>query len=185
MLKKNKLFKTIFKTIKGIVSVFVLAIVGVIFVQRITNNEVALFGYSIFTVVSESMVPEYNVGDMIVAKRVGEDSIEIDDDVVYLGEKGILADKIVTHRVVKIEEEDDEKIFHTKGIANSAIDPAIDYDQIYGVVLRRSVILSFLSHLINNKVIFFFLLFIPFCLVVFFEILSIIKEKNELENSGE
>ena len=56
MLKKNKLFKTIFKTIKGIVSVFVLAIVGVIFVQRITNNEVALFGYSIFTVVHGSWV---------------------------------------------------------------------------------------------------------------------------------
>ena len=83
MFKKNKLLKTVFKTIKGIVSIFVLMIVGVMFVQRITNNEVALFGYSIFTVVSESMVPEYNVGDMIVAKRVDEDSIEIDDDVVY------------------------------------------------------------------------------------------------------
>lgn len=181
MFKKNKLLKSIMKIIKGIVTVFILMVVGIIFVQRISNNEVTLFGYSIFTVVSESMVPEYNVGDMIVARRVDEESIEVDDDVVYLGEKGILTDKIVTHRVVKIEEENNEKIFHTKGIANATKDPAIDYDQIYGVVLCKSVLLSTLSHMINNKVIFFFLLFIPFVIMVFFEILSIVKEKEELE----
>lgn len=180
MKSKNKIFKIISNIGKVFFSVFVVMIVGIIFVQRVSNNKVTLFGYSIFTVVSESMVPKYEIGDMIIVKKVAEDDIEVNDDVVYLGEKGIFADKIVTHRVIRIDESD-EKVFHTKGIANTGEDPSIVYDQIFGVVIRKSFILSLLSHLVNNQFFFFFVIFIPFSIMVFFEILEAVKEKKNLE----
>ena len=181
MFKNNKVFNIIFKIGKGIFTFFVLAIVGIIFIQKVSDNKVTLFGFSIFTVVSESMAPEYSIGDMIVARKVDEDAIKVNDDVVYLGKVGTFTDKIVTHRVIEIEE-GAEKKFHTKGIANNTEDPAISYDQIFGVVIRKSWLLSAVSGIANNSVLFFFILFIPFGIMVFFEILDAFKEKEKLEN---
>jgi signal peptidase len=180
MLKKNKAFKVVTTIGKVFLTIFVVIIVGIIFVQRFSNNKVTLLGYSIFTVVSESMAPEYNIGDMIIAKKVNEDSIMVNDDVVYLGEKGSFADKIVTHRVIKIDDSA-EKVFHTKGIANNEEDPSIGYDQILGVVICKSVILSFLSHVVNNQFFFYFAVFVPFCIMIFLEIIEVAKEKKSLE----
>ena len=67
-IKDNKGFKIIWNTIKGICIVLIVLIVGVIVVQRVSNNKFTLGGYSIFTVVTESMLPEYKVGDMLLAK---------------------------------------------------------------------------------------------------------------------
>ncbi len=179
----NKFIKTSFMLIKIITTLFVILVVSVIFVQRISNNKAKLGGYSIFTVVSESMSPVYEIGDMIIAKTVKEDEIKVHDDIVYHGERGTFKDRVVTHRVIQIETKDGV-IFHTRGIANSENDPSIKYNQIYGKVLFKSKILSFLSKLMNNAYGFYFVIFIPFTIMVFLEILDFVKERKERKQTG-
>ena len=83
--KKNPL-KIIASIIKGIISLVIILVVAVIVVQRVTNNKFNLAGYGLYTVVTPSMVPKYNIGDMILGKQVDTKTIKIGDDVIYLGE---------------------------------------------------------------------------------------------------
>ena len=184
MLKKivnNKVFKITSGIIKTVLSFALVLIVLVVFVQRVSNNTATLGGYSIFTIVSESMEPEYKVGDMVFAKKKDASDISVGDDVVYLGEKGEFKDKIVTHRVISKANVDGIMEFETKGIANSISDPKINESQIKGVVIFKGAIISAISRLVNNIYGFYFLLFVPLSILVFFEILDIMEERRKVK----
>lgn len=190
-LKNNKVFKIISSGIKVIVSFLIIIIISIIFIQRVSNNKITFFGYSMFTIISESMVPKYEIGDMVIAKKVDVSSIEIGDDVVYFGDESNLKNKIVTHQVISKRKENGKYIFETKGIANQVVDPEIEGGQVYGVVIYKSKILSFLSRLVNNIYGFYFIIFVPFAILIFFELFDTIndrkleKEKNKKDLNKE
>lgn len=181
----NKFIKFLLKFIKVIVWIFVLLVIFVILVQRIFNNQVSIGSYRMFTVVTGSMDPVYKVGDVVISKEVDPSTIKKGDDVVYLGEKNDFKDKIVTHRVIKIEKKDNEYYFTTKGIANDYSDPVISSDQIYGKVVYKPVVLSFLSGILNTKLGFYLLIFVPVAFLIFLEILDYIKRKEGELDEGE
>ena len=177
-IKDNKVFKIVWNVIRTICIVLIVLIVGVIVVQRVSNNKVTLGGYSIFTVVTESMIPKYKVGDMLLAKNQDINKIKVGDDVVYLGKVGTFNGKIVTHQVIDIEEGSSRK-FHTKGINNAIEDPVIDGSQIYGVVVSKLSILSIISGLINNQYGFFFIIFVPIVVLVFEIFIDVVNDKKK------
>lgn len=184
-LKQNKLLKFIFGTIKALLTLAIILVVTVIVVQRIFNNNVSVGGYRIFTIITESMAPEYKVFDVIISKTTDAAKIKVGDDVVYKGTEGTFADKIITHRVIDIEKNDDTYNFTTQGIANTAPDPIINESQIYGVVVQKSVILSTISKLVNNSYGFYFLVLIPLAILVFSEVIDFVKPKTENNNDDE
>ena len=103
-LRNNKPLKIIYNLLKGIVTIILLLALAVIIIQRVTNNELALGGYRIYTVVTPSMTPEYKIGDILISKEVDPNEIKIGDDVVYLGKEGDFEEKIVTHGVFSLRE---------------------------------------------------------------------------------
>ena len=181
--KENKTINVLTMILKAVCAFFIILVVGVIFIQRVSNNEMTLGGYSIYTVVTASMEPEYKVWDMVVVKRTDPSTIVVGDDVVYLGEEGDFAGKIVTHRVIKKDDSTGDLKFTTKGIANDLEDPVIGDDQIYGKVLFKSIILSFFSKLINNLYGFYFIIFVPFVIILFLEIIDIVNERQRIKGS--
>lgn len=181
----NKFIKFLIKFIKVVVWIFVLLVIFVILVQRIFNNQVSIGSYRMFTVVTGSMEPVYNVGDVVISKEVDPSTIKKGDDVVYLGEKDDFKDKIVTHRVIKIEKKEGDYYFTTKGVANEYSDPVISSNQIYGKVVYRPVVLSFLSGVLNTRLGFYLLIFVPVAFLIFLEILDYIKRKEGELDEGE
>lgn len=181
----NKFIKFLLKFIKVIVWIFVLLVIFVILVQRIFNNQVSIGSYRMFTVVTGSMDPVYKVGDVVISKEVDPSTINEGDDVVYLGEKNDFKDKIVTHRVIKIEKKEGDYYFTTKGVANEYSDPVISSDQIYGKVVYRPIVLSFLSGVLNTRLGFYLLIFVPVAFLIFLEILDYIKRKEGELDEGE
>lgn len=178
-INNNKALKIIAMLFKIIISFFIIVVISIIFIQRISNNKVSLGGYSLFTIASESMVPKYEVFDMIVAKKVNTNDINVGDDVVYLGNKSDFAGKIVTHEVIKIDKIDGNVYFHTKGLANDVEDPLVSADQIMGRVSFKSHILSFISGIVNNIYGFYFVIFVPFAILLVMEIIDIVYERRE------
>lgn len=172
----NKKIKTILKTFKIILTVIVVIILGAVIIQRVSNNKINFLGYGIYTIISDSMKPEYEIGDMFLAKEVSKDDIKIGDDLVYIGEKDTYKDKVITHRVTRIDGQ-----IHTQGLNNSMEDPAIEYDQVYGRVVTKLFLLSIFSKLMNNSVLFYIIIFVPFTILVFFDLKGISKEKEELQ----
>ena len=114
--KKISIISLILKLIETILTILVVAICVLIITQRLTNNEYGLLGYRLFKIETGSMIPKYNINEVILVKEIDTDSIEIEDDVVYRGNVGELNGRIITHKVVDIKEENDKKFFYTKAI---------------------------------------------------------------------
>lgn len=182
-IKENKALQIIGKILYILVFIIVILMLIVVILQRTTNNTVSLGGFRIFTVATGSMVPEYEVGDILISKETDPSEIKVDDDIVYKGEKGNFKDKVVTHRVISIEKQEDGnyKII-TKGIANSEQDPEITQEQVLGKVVYKVKSLSFISKLISNIYIFYFFIFIPIALIIFKQIKNIIASGEETED---
>lgn len=153
-IKENKVLKITYNFIKTIVMIVLVLVLAVILIQRVTNNKLSLGGYRIYTVVTRSMEPKYKVGDILISKEKNPQDIEIGDNVVYLGKEADFKNKIVTHKVIKInKDETTGKInFTTKGINNIVEDPEINEDQIYGVVTYKTVFLSYISRIMTSTV---------------------------------
>lgn len=178
----KKLISIVSGLIKFVAIVFVLLFFFVVIVQNVSNNNVAFGGYRMFTIVSQSMVPKYDIGDVLIVKSVDPDDIKVKDDLCYKGEEEDFAGKIVTHQVRRIEtNEKGEKEFITQGIANIMQDPVVNQSQVIGVVVYKSLILSLITKLSMNKITFFICIFIPILLLVIFEVRDIVDNKVDKE----
>jgi len=168
-INNNKVFKVIRKIFSAIMTILLILVFVVILVQKVSNNQVNLGGYGIYTVVTGSMDPEYKVRDLILASKKDVNSIVVGDDVVYMGKEGNLSGKIIVHRVIERFDNDGRVSFITKGISNGLSDPEIDGTQILGVVKTKLHVLSFCSHIVNNVYGLILLVVIPFVIFIFIE----------------
>lgn len=156
-IRNNKCLNFIYGVIRIIVMLVLFLILAVIVIQRVTDNKLSLGGYRVYTVVTQSMYPEYKVGDILISKEVDPNDIKVGDNVVYLGKQDDFKDKIVTHEVLRISEDKEtgKLNFVTKGLNNIIEDPEISEDQLYGVVVYKTIFLSFISRIMTNMVGFF------------------------------
>lgn len=181
-----KILGKIFSIIRGILFVVIIIILAVILTQRISDNKMAVAGLRLFTVVTESMVPEYLVGDTLLVMSIDPSEIKEGDDITYMGEVDSFKDKIVTHRVLKnTKNSDGTYTLKTKGIANEIEDPEIKDSQVFGKVLYKVKSISFLNGIVGDLNYMYFLIVVPMALMVFFEYRGYKKEKNAEENGTE
>lgn len=106
--------------------VAVLGINGILLVKRLAFHEPlpSVFGYSVVSVLSGSMEPEFSPGDMLVIRRQQEYQV---GNVVTYEHQG----SFITHRIV----EADGDRWLTKGDANNAVDERpVAETEIYGEV---------------------------------------------------
>lgn len=170
--------KKLGKIIYVIMVVIVILMVIFAVIQKTSNNRNSIAGIKIFTVVTGSMIPVYEIGDILIVKDISVENIKVGDDIVYQGESGSYKNKTITHRVLSIEKEDnnDYKII-TKGVANLAQDPVINQTQILGKVIGKISIFSFILKLIAN---IYALIIIPVIILIYKNIKRI-KNMNEDE----
>ena len=77
----NPIVRFLVGLVKVVVWVCVILIVLLIALQRLFNNQVSLGSYRMFTVVTGSMLPEYQIYDVIIVKEEDPKEIEVGDDV--------------------------------------------------------------------------------------------------------
>lgn len=183
-----KIFRVIYEVLKGLLFLIMFLYIAFICIQRVSGNS-GIMGYHLYTVATGSMTGVYNVNDVIVVKTFDTSKLKVGDDVAYVGNRGGLEDKLVTHRIIKIEDGEDGRIFTTKGVSNQVEDPSITSNQIVGKVTGVLPVVTQLNHIIKSQAGFFCLIFCPLVLVIVLEILQTITdiklEKNELEEIHE
>ena len=109
--------KKVLKLIFWIFLVFIAIYSTVIIFQKIMNkNKIPnFFGYKNFIVLTGSMEPTLNIGDIVFVKETTD-----------IKEQDIISFKvnnaIVTHRVIEIKKENEKTFYITKGDANSGKD---------------------------------------------------------------
>lgn len=174
-----KVVQTIWSIFRTILTIILVILIAVILTQRVSDNQKAIAGFRVFNVITESMVPEYKVGDTILTKTVNPSELKIGDDITYMGNKAPFKGMIITHRVVKIEKQEDGKfIIQTKGLANDIEDPEINESQVYGKVIYKIKSISFINGIIGNLYGMYFAIFIPFGIITFVEFVLSKRDKD-------
>lgn len=78
-------------------------------------------GYCPLIVLTGSMEPEINSGDLIICKQIDGDKVNVGDIIAFF-DPDSTGSAVLTHRVVGISEENGVLSFRTKGDANNAED---------------------------------------------------------------
>lgn len=148
----KKVIKIVLKILYQILVIICLIVAAVIILQKVTASNKSIAGYRIFRVITGSMEPEYDIGQVVISKEVDPNSIKVGDDIVYLGTYGEYSGKIIMHSVVGIDKDANGNLnFHARGLHSSSVeDPQIKESQIYGVVKFKSKILTVLYKLATN-----------------------------------
>lgn len=178
-IKVEKIIKILNRTIEIMFTIFIIFFCLIVVCQKFFQKENSFFGYRVFTIVTESMEPVLEVGDIILVKDTDTKKIKVGDNITYQGMSDDLAGKIITHQVVNIIEENGKKIFYTQGVNTSTIDPAVYEEQIYGVVEYKFVVLSFIYKIITNTVGFILLIVLPLGYIFIIELKTIAIERNK------
>lgn len=126
----NKVGKIISKSFTIFLVVFTflvmsLAIYNFVSVKLLNKDYPNLFGYTYFEIVSGSMSPTIEKGDMILVKLDTEYKV---GDIVSFKDN----DSIITHRIV----EKNDNYYVTKGDANNTLDNPIKEEQILGKTVK-------------------------------------------------
>lgn len=182
-MKRKSILKTIIKIVYGFFKTcllgFLLIFALLVCLQRFSNNSIALFNYRMFSVVTGSMVPMYDIGDVLICKEVDVETLKVGDDISYFGKSGAYKDKVITHRIIKIEtDENGELSFYTKGIATKTIDPIVKEDQIYGKITKKAVFLSALYKFISTPSGFYIAIIVPIVLLIGSEVIVTMFERK-------
>ena len=127
--------------------------------------------YNIHTVMSESMKPAINVGDMIVTgPPEGPLGPGIRAGAIVTYEHG---DELITHRILYI----DHDLLVTKGDATEEADPgSISASSLTGTYLFKIPYLGYLQNFMRTKTGWFVVVIIPAAIFVAFIIREILKE---------
>ena len=178
--KTKKIGKILLLIVRIAIWIALAAFILVVCLQRFSDNKISFFNYRMFTVVSQSMTPKYDIGDVLISKEVEPSKVKENDVISYLGRIGDFSGKVITHRVVNVEKRTDGKYYYrTKGDANIVEDPIVSEDQLYGVVVYRSMILSLVYRVVGTKVGFYLFIIIPLLFIIGSEMITSLLEKEE------
>lgn len=164
-----KFLKVMLKIIEVIITIIVIFISAIILTQNVTKNEKAFLGFRIYRVETGSMIPVYQIGDVILVKYKDFDSIEKGEDLSYIATSGEVKGSIITHRVVDfdVDENGKREAIRTKGVANKSEDKPVYANQITGVVVMKMNIVTVICRLISNIYIFYFCMIVPVTIYIF------------------
>ena len=180
-----KVIKKIFSVLGTTVTVLLVIIMITVFVSRLSGNTPNVFGYSFYRIATDSMTPSLEVGDIILSKRVKDfSSLELEDVITYNCEKGKMAGKSITHRIVEIDEENGKYSFRTQGTKPGAsIDEyPVEERQVESVMICELPLLGKFVSLLLKPYIFFIIIIVPLCVCLFLEVRKLIvicKTKEE------
>lgn len=181
-----KIMKKILPIIKTTLVVLLISIMVFVLAMRITGNNPSILGFNLYYIATPSMEPDLKVGDIILSKNVKDYSkLEIHDVVTYEGKVGSYANKLITHEIVDIKEENGKYSFLTKGIKEGAtVDPEISEEQVKSKMLCKIPLLGQVVKLFNNRIVFFLCIIIPLSIMLVYEVANLVKISKSEDDEG-
>lgn len=145
-----KVLKTLGQVVLFVILIFF------ILLNILSMNNKSLFGFRIYRVISGSMQPALQIGDVIIIKKANNYAEK--DIITY--DNGLTT---ITHRIKTIN--GDEII--TEGDANDAPDKPITKDRILGKYFFRISTFSVFSIMLTGKTIYLIMVLVLFAILLF------------------
>lgn len=174
------------KIIRRVCDIILIILMYNIILVAISNinktDTINLFGYKAYIIKSNSMEPSIKSGDVVIVKKVPEENIKVGDIITFKQNT-----EIITHRISKIEEENNIKKYITKGDNNNLEDSEkITYEGIKGKNIITIPYLGKIINMLENKIIFLVILLV-ILILCFYKIqkqekIEIRREKKKIED---
>lgn len=134
---------------------------------------------ALYSIISKSMVPNINVYDVVVDKRVNSiDEIKANDVITFISKSPMSYNYIVTHRIIDISKTLDGIALLTKGDNNKVADEALVYeDQILGKMIFKLPKLGKIQTFLAYKGGWIIMVILPAMGVIITDIVRIVEKK--------
>lgn len=155
------------------------------FIANKSDCGASIGGYRVYDILTGSMSPTINPGNLVVVKEISPNEVKINDVITF---KSDITNNVTTHRVIKIINNNGESEFITKGDANNAQDPMpLNERLLVGKVIFQIPYLGgILRSIQNNKIIlvfgFLFVIFTSFILDKGKKWRMVLNNKNNINN---
>jgi len=179
----KKVLKAVVNVFAWVILIFALLVTILVFSSGRNNGVANLFGYIPLTVESDSMMPTFAQGDLIICKEI--------DDMMQLKENDVITFWTIidgkkvknTHRIVKVNEFENTRSFVTRGDANSIDDeiPAYAGDLIGEWTDIRLQGVGKVMDFLRTKTGFFACILIPMVIFFLFELYKFIVVLIEIK----
>ncbi len=188
-----KIIKKILSFLSAVIFVVCLALLAIVMVTPKTEGArvINIAGYSILSVLTNSMEDEYNVGDLILIKKTDASELEVKDVITFYSPDPAIEGAIVTHRIIDITEENGQKKFETKGDNSPAADSykVSESDVIGSVQGKIPFVGKATTFMQTNKIAFFAIIILPMLVIIASEIKNIVViarsgEEDEVEEDN-
>lgn len=163
------------RKLKKVWSVASTVIVALVLILAVLLVGTRAAGMQVFHVISPSMTPVYNVGDLLFVKKIDPATIQVGDDITFIvNEAGVVG----THRVVEVDSENQR--FYTKGVANSTADASpVHFNNVLGTPAFSLPYLGYVSVFVQNSPGRYIALGIGLMLVLLVFLPDIVGKKSE------
>lgn len=195
--KKKKMPKWLDITLRVIewtLIIFIMICMLTLLAQRMTGSTPELFGYSTYTVVTDSMTGTYDVGDVVLCKRIknplsymSDTGFKEGDVIAFIAPHNFdkedrLAGYTITHRIITApyyDEETDTWYVETRGDAYNVKDRVpIPVENIQGIIVGANKSISKIMQFVSKWYGFVAVIAVPLIAILVWQIAVIVKEKS-------
>lgn len=134
--------------------------------------------YNAYVVLTGSMIPEIQVKDVVVTKKVEPKDLEVGDIITFLSSDSRLSGIIVTHRIKNkyYDATTDTYSFQTKGDNNNTEDFALaPGNNVIGKVILKIPKLGYVQELLVQRGLWMIVILIPCLGILSYDIVKLVK----------
>lgn len=180
MMKKLKKISTI---VCIILIVFLAGVTISLVIQKSKGEEIDLLGYKVYYVLTDSMTPSLEVGDVILSKD--SEGVEVGDVVTYVAISGIIEGELVTHKVIEVYEENGTTMVVTQGTKTGATpDEPIEASAILGTMVCEMHVIGWLFGIIQEPIGFVLVIALPIILTIIYCIYDYMKQRQKQQEKA-
>ena len=134
--------------------------------------------FNAYVVLTGSMLPEIQVYDVVVTKKIDPSSLKVGDVITFASADTRFLNTIITHRIIKKEYDNKTKSysFQTQGDNNNVADSAlVPQNNIYGKVILKIPKLGYLQEFLASDGGWIIVILIPCLTVVSYDVVKLVK----------
>ncbi len=138
-----------------------------------TSETPNFLGIKTYVIISGSMEPSLQIGDIVIVKKVAQNELKQGDIISYRQ-----GQSVITHRIAEVIDKEGEVEYKTKGDNNNAEDSGIlSYEMIEGKVVKHISQIGKIAIILQKKGTIIFIILILYIYILYS---SSIKKKRAL-----
>lgn len=188
--KARKIYDIVSTIIIAIIFIFLVAVVSLMLWQRKTGTDSNIFGYYLYNVLTDSMEPTIDTGDIIICKKIDNvNDLKVGDIITFTAPSGRLKGYNETHRIYEIQYNDDGSIKFIKTAGDNKYDGdtvkvddwLLQPDNIKAKYIKTTTVVSLIRNLLTKWYGYVLLIVLPLIIVFILFVIGVVNDKVKYE----